>query len=67
MESPFDRWHWQKGGLKASAPQIEVLYISSEQPAETKVRIEITWPNSKPRPGEVEELRSRLVSAASSS
>lgn len=67
MESPFDRWHWRKGGLIASAPQIEVHYISSNQPVETNVRIKITWPNAKPRPSEAELLLSRLISAARSS
>ena len=64
MESPFDRWHWRKGGLRASNPQVEVLYISAEQPVETKVRIEVSWPNAKPRPGEPEALLNRLIKAA---
>jgi tRNA A-37 threonylcarbamoyl transferase component Bud32 len=66
MSSPYDRWHWRKGGLVASSPQVEVHYISSEQPAETKVRIEITWPNARPAPGEAEALLDQLITAAQS-
>ena len=66
--SPFDRWQWRKGGgLVASAPQVSVLFISSEQPAETKVRIEMNSVNAKPRPEETEALRIRLINAASGS
>ena len=64
MESPYDRWHWRRGGLVASNPQVEVHYIASDQPVETKVRIELTWPNAKPKPGEAEALLNRLIAAA---
>lgn len=66
MNSPFDRWHWRKGGLVASNPQVEVLYLSSIQPVETKVRVKVTWPNGKPAPGDAETLLDRLVTAAQS-
>ncbi|HET6408322.1 MAG TPA: serine/threonine-protein kinase [Chthoniobacteraceae bacterium] len=64
LESPFDRWQWRKLGLRSTSPQIQVLYITSNDPLETKVRFDAYWPNSKPPQPEAEQLLARLREAA---
>jgi tRNA A-37 threonylcarbamoyl transferase component Bud32 len=60
--SPFDRWQWRRGGLVASAPQVQVLFIASDEPVETKVRLVVYWPNVKPPQPETDLLASALIS-----
>ena len=66
MESPFDRWHWRKGGLISSTPQIQVLYLSSNEPLETKVRFDLYWANTPPPSGESDRLLAELAKAVNS-
>jgi hypothetical protein len=61
--SPFDRWHWRSGGLRASAPQIQVLFIASDQPVETKVRVVVQWPSIRPPQPETDQLAAELIGA----
>jgi tRNA A-37 threonylcarbamoyl transferase component Bud32 len=61
--SPFDRWHWHNGGLRASAPQIQVLFISSDQPVETRVHVIIQWPNIVPPQPQTDQLAAKLIGA----
>jgi hypothetical protein len=64
--SPFDRWRWRKGCLRASTPQIQILFIASDEPIETKVRVTICWPNVVLPQPETNELARILVSAVDS-
>jgi tRNA A-37 threonylcarbamoyl transferase component Bud32 len=64
--SPFDRWHWRRGGLHASAPQIQVLFITSDEPVETKVRVTVYWPNVRPPQPQTDLLASALINAVGS-
>jgi predicted Ser/Thr protein kinase len=66
MESPFDRWYWRKGGLLSSTPQIQILYLSSNEPLETKVRFDLYWANTPPAPAESERLLAELAKAVTS-
>jgi hypothetical protein len=63
MRSPFDRWEWRRGTLVTVAPQIQILYLSSQQPNETMVRIHIAWPNAKPASGEAEAIINRITNS----